>query len=248
MPLPDAAPPLPPAVVPPWPDTNNAAFVIDPAVIGDAPLVRKTVPVVTTEGHPDFAIGESYAVPSAGDGLKLLVPITNVGAVDHCLVALRDIVYLDASGNQVGAVNGNSFIQGAIRVLSNFGMSTDSCLGPGETGWVLAYGSSYDSIASVQAALRASNEPVASPGLRVHPVSYSVNDQGLLTITFQNEGTEGVTLYLGSWIGFDEEGVPVVWDLLSAGGMYLDPGATGTAVRYLPSGVSFRSIRARLGY
>lgn len=220
---------------------NNSAVLTGPSVgSGMTPVasLRKPVALKGTGVEPGYVLGPAYAmIPNAMPyGAWVAFSIKNVTATGQCFIELENVVWKDAAGAPVGTPT-LSFVSGSVGVVLG-GVSTDTCLGAGETGWVMLIESDssgvmyYQSVASIEFNLVALAPTASEPYAKIVPESYSFATP-TLTVSFKNVGTGpgSVSSGLGRGVLLDTAGAPLIWgfvtDTAMTGGV-LAPGATGS--------------------
>jgi hypothetical protein len=186
--------------------SNNGATLDGDDVVGNTALSRKELTLVPSGDSP---IGVDYAYAAAGSGtyIRYIYKLTNKGSQDYCYISLTETVYLDADGNDLGAP-AIHFLFGSVRLSDN--AMVDTCLAPGESGWVLDIGNelAFADVAGVRFAVSVDDRPVSQPQARVLPTSYSFADDHI-TVTGENQGSASASVSFVLWVPLDADDRPL---------------------------------------
>jgi hypothetical protein len=217
---------------------------------GSASLLRKKIPVALTGGGTQFSIGDGYLMSDASvpEYAWLALPVTNLGTTMHCFVSASDYSWLDSAGNSEGAFL--AYVTGSVGQVDPT-IYTDTCLAPGETGFLLDIQSDlvsndiYTPTTSVTLALDTSSDGTLPPA-KVLPLGYTVAGEAL-TVAFENEGTGPADIAESNscpYILVDSGGLPVTWAFLDPtplGELDVDQQGSGTASSVLECGQALRA-------
>jgi hypothetical protein len=203
---------------------------------GSASLLRKKIPVTLTGGGTQFSIGDGYLMSDASIPAYayFALPVTNVGTTMHCFVSASDYSWLDSAGNSEGSFL--AYVTGSVGQVDPT-IYTDTCLAPGETGFLLDIQSDlvsndiYTPTTSVTLALSTSSDGTLPPA-KVLPLGNTVAG-AVLTVAFENEGTRPADIAESNscpYILVDSGGLPVTWAFLDPTPLgELDVGQQGSA-------------------
>ena len=120
---------------------------------------------------------------------------------------------------------GTAFVAGSIRETVT-SVTTDSCLGAGESAWAM-YPTALtveetQAIRRAAVTLRSERGEYATPPAQLIPTRQQLRPAGL-AVEVINRGTAAATFGGARWIGFDGDGLPVGWTLLTVESF--EPGA-----------------------
>jgi hypothetical protein len=215
-------------------------------------LLRKKIPVTLTGGGTEFSLGDAYLMSVAADlaYAYLAIPVTNLGTTMHCFVSTTNYSWLDSQGNSEGDFL--TYVTGTVGQVDPT-IYTDSCLEPGETGFLFDIQSNlttndiYTPTTSITFALGTSSGG-ALPPPKILPQSYSLA-AGALTVTFANSGTgPGELTEACPFVLVDSGGLPTLWgffELTTPG--ELDVGQQGTGTDATPEGCG-QELRAYIPF
>lgn len=251
----DAAPPdatpvdAAPADAAPPPDRiitgNNSAILRGdsfPNPGADNTPLRKTVPFVVNNQHPDIVLDTAYITRGEQPEtlIEFILRATNTGTVTHCFISANNILYQRGDGSTV-TDPGLAYITGSVQTLNAGGAQTAACLRPGEHGYFLDLfldGTVYDELASVEFDMNVSTSDASTDPLgECLPLSYSYGVAEGLEVPFENIGTGSCTVAGGfsRWLLLDSDDAPLWWIFLTDGMQppngIVAPGNTGAVTR-----------------
>jgi hypothetical protein len=233
--------------------TNDAANLSGMSVglcDGSASLLRKKIPVALTGGGTQFSIGDGYLLSDASvpQYAWLALPVTNLGTTMHCFVSASDYSWLDSAGNSEGTLL--AYVTGSVGQVDPT-IYTDTCLAPGETGFLLDIQSDlvsddiYTPTTSVTLALSTSSDGTRPPA-KISPLGYTVAGAAL-AVAFENGGTGPADIAESNscpYILVDSGGLPVTWAFLDPtplGELGVGQQGSGTASSVLECGQTLRT-------
>jgi hypothetical protein len=246
------------------PTKNNSVDLRGPA-IGGVPFVaatsRRMVPVKVGMMLPGLSVGPAYLtlVPGSAQSsttAQLTIPVVNQGTDYPCFVAAENLYYLGATGATLNPKGDPIFVNGSVGDVGAGTFYTNSCLAPGETGYVLsgppaAYFSGTSSIELDLTALTSGQAPAG----HLTPKLYELGTCGTtrsLRVTAVNDGLSTVTvamegLALGPGILLDDAGLPAGWLYLEdRQTVQLAPG--GSPVYFLSTDLSTAAAVTRVQF
>jgi hypothetical protein len=204
---------------------SGARFGAAGVALGGGGALRSTFPVTARGATAPLAIvGNAVAV--RGAGTDVFVEVRNNGEEVRCFVELADLETRDGTGALVGDGAGSfSFIAGSIRETTG-SVTTESCLGAGESAWAI-YTTALtveqtQAISRATVSLRSESAAYTTPPAQLVPTRQQLRPAGL-AVELINRGTAAATFGGARWIGFDADGVPVGWTLLTVESF--EPGA-----------------------
>jgi hypothetical protein len=200
---------------------NSAVFSSSLSYFGNA--VTDTIYLshqitVTASGSNDFLLGPAFAMQSTSPGMytDVIISITNnSSSKSFAFIRLNDISLKDEYGTTLHN-EPYTYVRGSVGRLTN--LCTDTCLAPGETGFVFVLSSSdiWSQITNVSCSVDIPNYIVQNPLPRIIPIEVDYIDEGfsdIFIVSFQNTGTEtGAITPLGStYIIFDGNNIPLTF-------------------------------------
>jgi hypothetical protein len=222
-------------------DTNNSGMVSGPSVGSgqfDVSELRRNLSV-TPVGSGDFQLGEAWLSRSndTADAQQLMVEMTYQGSQTECFIKASTLTLRDSDGVELTSWGASNYIQGSVGFLGGDSY-TDTCLQPGETGWVnTLVGISSNTAVPFQDPVSVEIEMelfsvggVSAPGAITRPASYTMEGSGI-SFDIENTGTGDAYLEEGyhTYMLLDPAGKPLWWsfanDQMTTGS--LSPNATG---------------------
>jgi hypothetical protein len=195
---------------------SGARFRVGGVTLGGGVAARTIVPLATRgDAGPLAIVGSAVAV--RGATTDLFAEIRNTGDAVRCFVELADLETRNAGGELVGSGSGTfAFVAGSIRETAGE-VTTDACLGPGETAWAvyttaLAAGETLQ-VASATVVVRSQAGAFATPPAELVPSRQQLRAAGL-AVELVNRGQAAAVFGGARWIGFDAAGLPVGWTWL----------------------------------
>jgi hypothetical protein len=204
-------------------DLAGAAFGTDAF---DATQQRRTVTLSVTTPLAGISLGQAYLTHPLGidDAAYLTVAVTNTGTGLPCFVQTTTYNWLNASGQVLNPAS-TVYLDGSVGMLSAQ-HNTDSCLAPGETGYLtdveLVSGTAlYSGVASIQIGLTSMGVGTI-PTEKFLPTRYDVGTcSGNRTLRVTGTA-RGASVSVGDTgadlapaVFLDSAGVPVGWTLLT---------------------------------
>jgi hypothetical protein len=180
--------------------------------------LRRTVPVSLASS--DFQASAAYLGRSAdgGVGFTFIIQVTNLGAARRCSIKADTLDLVGTGGTVLESASGAS-LSGSIGLDSTSGVYAASCLGAGETGYLLGRSASgnYASITGVSLTLSAAGTTFSLPKALVIPRSYDFDiTLSSWEIEVMNVGSASADLTKGSHraVYFASDGLPLTWGAL----------------------------------
>ncbi len=211
--------------------------------------LRKSIRIDLLQPEPRLTMGSAYAMRDTTDEtyIEIGFVVTNVGPTSLCFAMLEGFRLKDAMGaDLIEPPMYPPFVQGSVAMLDS-SLWTDTCLQPGETGWVLDIEGSpgglalYAPLAAIEFQYDIPDFLNDLPGPRVVPDGYTVSDDGFETVCFTNvgQGQAAMTAQTFSkFVALDDTGAPLEWEFLTDHirpvGL-LQPGDSGSASTQFPS-------------
>jgi hypothetical protein len=199
-----------------------AVLTGNPVGLGlDAPeLLTRVIPLIV-EGSDLTGTHAILARKSAtSDSFQLIAPVTNSGNRLRCFVQADPLELLDTAGTVVYTRPG-VFLKGQVGKLKSGSMHTGTCVGVGQTGYLLELLSrpAVESIASARITLTSSESEWETPIALVVPVSYDAPARDKpFTVTIVNQGPITARVSgLSRTIFFDATDTPAYWGYLYSG-------------------------------
>jgi hypothetical protein len=186
------------------PPTENNSADLRGLVLGgnafDASAMRRMVPVTVTTALPGLQVGAAYLTRTSStlENAYLTIAVSNTGTARPCFLQATPLHYLNGTQLLNDATH-SSYVSGSVGDVG-FGISTDSCLGPGESGYFIdiQLASSgpafFSSTTSIELGL-ASDTAGTVPAGRLHPTGYEVgacSPMRSLRLTAVNDGSAAV--------------------------------------------------------
>jgi hypothetical protein len=231
-PDPDASapPPLPPA-------SNQVRLNGDPVGQNDAsdPPEHKAIALSVDEGsRPDLSVSGAWLVTrstSVVNTPRLIARVANHGSHVLCFVKASPLRFLGTDGAPL--VDASAYVGARVLAISAT-ITTGTCLGPGESGWMThligsAAGITFDAIDSASALLSArESDDATAPAAEIVPTGYGYVDNAL-SAQLINSGTTAGLLGPRRAIFLDGDGVPR-WVVIGSGNgsVIIAPGASYT--------------------
>ncbi|MFH0899414.1 MAG: hypothetical protein V2A73_02165 [Pseudomonadota bacterium] len=187
-------------------------------------LLRRRVTASLSVSSDKFQIGDAWLgrLADVTGHAYVTIPIKNISSQGYCLVRMRDVRYRDSSGDVVANVD-SRFVFGSVGIAN--GQQTQTCLAPGEWGFLLdiklaadtSVNDPYWAFDSVRFALEYLDQPVTNPLAQVFPRSGQHLGESLV-ITVQNRGTVPAFVardnMMHMYLLFDDDDCPLVWGFL----------------------------------
>jgi hypothetical protein len=187
----------------PPPTENNSADLRGltlGATTFDASAMRRMVPVTVGTPLAGLQVGPAYLTRSstASETAYLTVAVSNTGTQRPCFIQAMPLQYLNGAQLLNDATH-SSYVSGAVGDVG-FGISTDTCLGPGESGYFIdiqldSSGTAFfSSTTSIEMSL-ASDSTGTVPAGRLRPTGYEVGacaPMRSLRLTAVNDGSAAV--------------------------------------------------------
>jgi hypothetical protein len=187
------------------PTRNNSADLSGP-VVGNIPFdpstMRRTLPVNVETAPEGLHVGAAYLTRTdSSETAYLTIPVTNSGSSEYCFIEANPLQYLSGDGTSLTDPTHLTFLEGSVGLLSFGGGYTDTCLAPGESGYLIdiqlsSDGPFFSDTASIQLALSSSSTGTV-PGAALVPQSYDIGTcSGLrsLRVTSLDTGTSTATV------------------------------------------------------
>jgi len=253
------------------PPTGDNSADLSGAVLGDIAFdpatMRKAVPVQVTTALTGFVVGPLAYVTRTDPTTELAsltIPVTNGSFETRCFIRAQPLLWQDGLGQSIVEPSTNVYVAGSVAMTTATGVSTDTCLGPMETGYFLdvrspsGAGSLYTSVVSIGLTMDSQTTGTTTAG-HLRPYQYDVGhcpasdptappvrslrvhgrNDGQGTILLANDGAS-----LGPVVLLDDEGAPAGWSYVSRPVLTsLGPGQTTQLVGSLPT--SFSVTRGR---
>jgi hypothetical protein len=231
--------------------SNNSAEIDGPRYgwgTNENDALRKPIRIDLLQPDPRFTAERAYALREHTDFpfFEIAFMVTNVSTMGICFIELDGYRLKNAMGFGLTPVAMFSpFLVGSV-LEANQVAWTDTCLLPGESGWLLDFQGEPDipNLYSLLAAVEFQYQPrmfmVAAPPPRVVPDGYAVippdDPDNHVTLCYTNSGTgpavitdQGFTRFLM----LDDAGNPLVWDFATTAVRPamgpLNPGQSGSS-------------------
>lgn len=189
---------------------NNSTIVKgDPIGTGEESNDAIRVPVeIAITADPGWVIGSGFATrfSSFSDYAKIIFPVTNNTAKGHCMILAENLVYKDASGDEIAS--GIDVLTGSVGITDPSDVATDTCLGPGETGYVSLFEETWPFLARVEGNLAILAGMKGRPSARMSTGCYDVGENEL-RVTVRNDGASAATLHTVRVFLLDDAGAPL---------------------------------------
>jgi len=228
------------------PTGNNSADLQGPA-LGDVPFTastaRRAVPVKVGTTLAGLTVGQAYLTRNTSTAdTDVTIPVTNGGTDYPCFVTAHSLHYLSTAGTILYSADDPIYLSGSVGDLG-VTFYTNTCLAPGETGYLLDIQSaaSFSGAASVELDLAASSSGKQPTG-HLNPTQYEIGTCGAtryLRLTAMNSGrttiSVGADVRYGPGVLLDADGLPAGWILLEDDpAAQLRPGETAYFLTDLP--------------
>jgi hypothetical protein len=190
----------------------------------DTSTMRRMIPITMGTPIAGLQVGPAYLTRSdtATETAYLTIAVTNTGTQRPCFIKASPLSYLN--GSQVlNDPTHAGYVSGSVGDVG-FGIFTDTCLGPGESGYIIdiqldSSGTAFFSSTTSIALSLASSSAGTVPGGHLHPTGYEVGScapMRSLRLTTVNDGTAAVevaqsTPALSPVILLDGGGLPAGW-------------------------------------
>jgi hypothetical protein len=256
-----------PSSLAPFLGANNSAVLTGATVGGSASndLLRKELTVTVAGPSVTLPVGRAFAMraKTTTESTYLLVEVSNAGKSASCFIRTTQLDLQDSAGATVQSV-GSAYVQGSVGDMGTTGrpILTDTCLAPGENGWLLtiASASSGQQVFSRAESLvfrwaNSSDTPPVMPPPKLSPTAYSVTTTGAVAVDFSNTGTGDALMsgHFSKYVLLDGEGLPRLWGFLTerttpAGGLISVGGGGSVEGRPSEFGGSATALRAILDF
>jgi hypothetical protein len=220
--FPDATSSQPAAAAP---TLNNSADLSGTA-LGDVAFapdgMRRSVPVEVDQGALQLELGDAYLTRADdGETAYVTIPVKNGGTGHPCFIEAMPFQWLAADGTVLNDSTQTTFVYGSVGDMGS-GIFTDTCLGPGESGYLIDIEIStgepfFSGTASIKLGISSSRSGTSSAGHLV-PQEYDVgtcSGQRSMRAVALNDGSAPVALTgstTGSLVVFlDADAVPAGW-------------------------------------
>ena len=217
---------------------NNSAMLSgDSEGKGTSPVDQVTREIPITVSGLDIRGTTAILSRISGftESYDFIAAVTNYGIRRQCLIQITTFDLLDGNGVVIGT-RITDFVTGSMGRVKDGIIYTMTCLGPGETGYLLdLFGASipYASVASARITLKSSDSEWLEPETSVVPLSYHApTPDKSYTVTIANQGPVTATVEKGKVLYFDDTGIPTFFNFLVNGTLAnnsaqdLAPGAT----------------------
>ncbi len=207
--------------------------------------VRRRVPVAVTRAVDGLRVNDQAfllrASPWLSSTVTAIVPVRNDGTSLLCSGQSIDVVLIGAGGAVISSEK-TDLVGSVASILVS---ATNSCLGPGESGFVQGGTLDttlarplWDEVTLVEISVNELFNGTARPGASLVPRSYAVTDSAL-TLTFENVSAFAARTggpILTYVLLLDASGLPIELTTFDLGPeVTIQPGGTGTTVNtYLP--------------
>jgi hypothetical protein len=183
--------------------------------------LEKAVPLNVLSSNPDIQIpssAEALQQTSSGTALYMAIPVKNVGTRAYSFVELTNILYKNG-GSVLNATPDVGFVKASVGELTG-NVFADSCLAPGETGYVMLIALNlYSSVTSISLSVSTFSQTPIDPGSALIPQSYAISGtsgSGTLTQIFQNTGLLSLDLNNAhsiycTFVALDASNNPIMW-------------------------------------
>ena len=228
--------------------TGNNGVEITSAPGGKAapadPAMRKMVPVKVTVPIAGLEVGNAWLFRgyAGSESAYLALAVRNTGMDYLCRLKAENYHWRTSAGAEAVDPSDNSsyrdvaYLHGSVGQSS--GLFTDTCLGPGETGYFADIRVArdktriYSDVATIEFAFASTLPGTAAAGkMLARSYETGVCDRSAaIRFRFENPGSAPVRVreVLGGWlVAFDESGAPNDWSYLSTEDwVRLEPGAS----------------------
>ena len=189
--------------------------------------LRKTIKLTVKEAG-GYTLGSALALRSSttSQATSVVIEVRNSSQPLRCFVKAEPLVWKTAQGEAIERSSTFSYVSGSIG-LSSAGETT-TCLGPGETGYLMQIDvpksgqpSHFESLDSIELSLTSNNSDYARPGHQLQGQSYALKKTSSLdelSVTFVNRGEkpaplDGLSLL---YLLVDDAGKALDWGYLDA--------------------------------
>ena len=212
-------------------NTTNIAILAGETVgIGSNSItdLRKIVTLGLVLDNPDFTVGEAYIVRynrTATDLAYWVMEITNISNSLHCFIRAEGIEYLDSNNQNLATVD-YTYVLGRLAVSQLSNISTNTCLNPGEMGYLFGISINqvstfYDDIAKMQInSISTSSSKFTDSTISILPQGYNKVDNAIYPVAFdvqvKNTSTNnGILDTYSEYIILDESDKPLFWGYMT---------------------------------
>jgi hypothetical protein len=186
------------------PPTENNSADLRGLVLGgnafDGSTMRRMVPVTVGTALPGLQVGAAYLTRTSPttENAYLTIAVSNTGTERPCFIQATPLLYMNGTQPLNDATH-SSYVSGSVGDVG-FGISTDSCLGPGESGYFIDIQLDsggmmfFSGTTSIDLGL-ASSTAGTLPAGRLHPTGYEVgacSPMRSLRLTAVNDGSAAV--------------------------------------------------------
>ena len=211
-------------------DNNTAVLTGAPVGSGNSPndVLRKPLSVNVTGPGSAWPVKRAFVLRATAttESVSVVVEVSNAGRSGRCLIRASDLELKDAAGTTL-KVAATAFVQGSVGDLGNSRnpIVTDTCLAPGETGFLveLYTASPGERLFSQAESLvfrwaDASSTLPLMPKARLTPTRYDVTPTGAVSVAFTNTGTGQALLseHFSRFFLLDAEGRPLFFGFLTS--------------------------------
>ena len=210
--------------------TNIAILTGETVGIGSNSVaeLRKIVPLELVLDNPDFSMGDAYILRyqrTATDLAFLVMEITNVSNNLHCFIRAEGIEYLDSNNLSLATVD-YDYVQGRLAVAEASNISTNTCLNPGEMGYLLGItinqiSTFYDDIAKMQInSISTSSSKFIDSTISILPQGYNKVDNIIYPAAFDvliknTSANNGILDTYSEYIFLDDADKPLFWGYMT---------------------------------
>jgi hypothetical protein len=210
------------------PPTENNSADLQGVVLGGVAFnpgaMRRMVPITTGTPIAGLQFGPAYLTrtTTTSETAYLTIPVANTGTQRPCFIQASPLHYLNGSQLLNDATH-SSYVTGSVADVG-FGIFTDTCLGPGEAGYIIdiqldSNGVAFFSTTTSIDLSVASSSAGTPPAGHLHPTSYAVGacaPMRSLQLTTVNDGAGPVEVAkssasLSPAILLDAGGLPAGW-------------------------------------
>ena len=189
--------------------------------------LRKIVPVQLLQSNTFFEVGNAYIIKSTTSSssvLNSIIEITNISDILRCVIKAENISYFDNNSSVLLKDTGH-FLFGTVAFLESNNSYTNTCLNPGEKGYVVSISTNqvstiYNDITNIQiGAISHLNKPYQTSPISVLPTSYNLTSSNSINfefnVTVENLSNKYTVLNPFSiYFLLDENNQPLYWRFL----------------------------------
>jgi hypothetical protein len=219
----------PTPALPSFSGNNNSAVLTGPAIGSGTTTnsaLQKALSVSVAGPSAVLPVGRAFALraDSTSESTRVVVEVRNTGKTARCFITATGLELRDGAGATVIS-RPTTFVQGSVGQVGpgNKPILTDTCLAPGEAGWLMTIflaPKGEQLFSRAQSVVfrwdNASGDAILTPVPKLTPTGYRVAT-GAIDVAFTNDGAGAALLseHFSKYLLLDAEGLPLFWGFLT---------------------------------